>query len=151
MAEPSVVAVIGGTGAEGGGLAKRWAAAGHTVIIGSRSAERAAAKADEIDQALDGHAGAAQARGAANEAAAAEAEIVVLTVPYGAHADTLGSLRETVQGKILVDCTVPLKPPKISARAIARSRLRRAGGAGPAGRGGARGLRLPECFRFAAG
>ncbi len=113
MAEKPSIAVIGGTGGEGGALAKRWAAAGYPVIIGSRSAERGTAKAYQLNAALAGRAGAVRATGTSNESAAAEGEIVVLTVPYDAHADTLRSIREQVQGKIVVDCTVPLQPPKV--------------------------------------
>jgi 8-hydroxy-5-deazaflavin:NADPH oxidoreductase len=114
MAESrSTLAIIGGTGAEGSGLAKRWAAAGYPVIIGSRDAGRAAEKAEELNRTLVGKEEAVTVRGLANEEAAAQADIVVLTVPYGAHAATLSGLKETVQGKILVDCTVPLKPPKV--------------------------------------
>ncbi|MBA3530979.1 MAG: NADPH-dependent F420 reductase [Ardenticatenales bacterium] len=108
------LAIIGGTGAEGSGLAKRWAAAGYLVLIGSRDAERAQGKADELNKALVGQEEAVPARGLANEEAAAQAEIIVVTVPYSAHASTLGALKEMVQGKIVVDCTVPLKPPKVT-------------------------------------
>lgn len=109
----ATVAVIGGTGAEGSGLANRWAAAGYPVIIGSRSAERAQEKAEALNAALAGHAGAAPVRGLGNEEAAQVAEIVVLTVPYAAHPGTLEGLKAAVQGKILVDCTVPLRPPQV--------------------------------------
>lgn len=98
-------AIIGGTGALGAALAGRLAARGHTVWIGSRDPEKAQAFAAGLP---GGH-----ARGAALAEAAAEAEIVVLTVPYAAHADTLAKLREAVQGKIVVDATVPLRPPKV--------------------------------------
>lgn len=118
------IAVIGGTGDEGGGLAKRWVAAGYAVVIGSRSAERAQAKADELNEALAGHNGAGEAGGLANEHAATMGEIVVLTVPYAAHAATLETIHDGLQGKILVDCTVPLKPPQ-----VARVQLPEAGSA----------------------
>ncbi len=118
------IAVIGGTGDEGGALARRWVAAGYPVVIGSRSAERGQQKADELNAALSDREGVVQARGNANEAAAASGDVVVLTVPYGAHAATLESIREGAQGKILVDCTVPLKPPQ-----VARVQLPEAGSA----------------------
>lgn len=110
----ATLAIIGGTGAEGGGLAKRWSAAGYPVIIGSRSAERAEAKAEELNRVLVGLEEAVPVRGLANEAAAAAGDIVVLTVPYGAHASTLEGIKGALQGKILVDCTVPLQPPKVT-------------------------------------
>ena len=74
------IAVIGGTGDEGGALARRWVAAGYPVVIGSRSAERGQQKADELNAALSDREGVVQARGSANEAAAASGDIVVLTV-----------------------------------------------------------------------
>jgi hypothetical protein len=100
------IAIVGGTGKEGGGLAVRWGRAGHTVILGSRDAGKARARAAELHAA--GH-GAYE--GGDNAWAAAAAEVVVLTVPYGAHADTLGAIKPGVEGKVLVDVTVPLRPP----------------------------------------
>jgi NADPH-dependent F420 reductase len=101
------VAVIGGTGKEGSGLALRWANAGYQVIIGSRAADKAEAAAAELNQQL----GRDVVRGMGNEQASREAEIVVLSVPYSAHQPTLESIRDAVQGKILVDVTVPMQPP----------------------------------------
>jgi NADPH-dependent F420 reductase len=101
------IAVLGGTGKEGGGLAFRWARAGYDVIIGSRQAEKAERAAAELNQRL----GDEIVRGMRNDEAAAEADIVVLTVPYSAHKTILESVRQAVQGKVLVDVTVPLKPP----------------------------------------
>lgn len=103
------IAVIGGTGKEGSGLALRWAHAGYGVIIGSREAERAAAKAAELNAAL----GRDAIRGADNVSAAQAADLVVLSVPYQAHQPILESIKAAVQGKILVDVTVPLQPPDI--------------------------------------
>lgn len=108
--EPGPIAVIGGTGQEGSGLALRWAAAGLDVIIGSRQAAKAEQAAAQINDRL----GRPAARGMENAAAAAAAQVVVLTVPYSAHADTLTAIRDAVQGKVLVDVTVPLRPPKVS-------------------------------------
>lgn len=108
--ELSPIAVIGGTGHEGSGLALRWAAAGLDVIIGSRQAARAAQAAAQVNDRL----GRSAARGMENAMAAAAAQMVVLTVPYSAHADTLTAIRDAVQGKVLVDVTVPLRPPKVS-------------------------------------
>lgn len=106
----ATISILGGTGHEGSGLGLRWARAGHTVIIGSRAAEKAQAAAVELNAKL----GVEAVRGLDNESAALAAEIVVLTVPYSAHVSTLESVREAVQGKILVDVTVPLVPPKVS-------------------------------------
>ena len=103
------IAVLGGTGAEGSGLALRWARAGHPVTIGSRVAERAVAHA----AALQAQAPAAQLSGAENLDAATAAELVVLSVPYSAHRPTLERVAPALQGKILVDLTVPLQPPAV--------------------------------------
>jgi NADPH-dependent F420 reductase len=105
-----VIGVLGGTGKEGSGLAFRWALKGHEVIIGSRSAENAAAVAEELNRLL---AGRGRVRGATNRDAAHAASIVVLTVPYSAQAATAEAVRDCLQGKILVDVTVPLIPPKV--------------------------------------
>ncbi|MCG3212220.1 MAG: hypothetical protein FOGNACKC_05868 [Anaerolineae bacterium] len=104
------VAVLGGTGNEGPGLARRWAKAGYTVIIGSRQAEKAERVAAELNEML----GENLLTGLANEDAARAADLCVLTVPYSAQGPTLAALKEILQGKILVDVTVPLKPPKVS-------------------------------------
>lgn len=105
------IAVLGGTGKEGKGLAYRWAKAGYTVIIGSRAAEKAEAAARELTEALAGEYSIA---GTDNLSAAQKADIVVLTVPYAAHRETLESVKAALTGKILVDVTVPLVPPKVS-------------------------------------
>ncbi len=102
------IAVLGGTGKEGSGLAMRWALNGYRVIIGSRDAEKAQARATELNQQLGGE----YLVGMDNRAAAAEANLVVLSVPYGAHRDTLEGVSDLLAGKILVDVTVPLVPPK---------------------------------------
>lgn len=104
------IAVLGGTGHEGGGLAFRWAHHGYEVIIGSRQQEKAEAAAAELNEAL----GQDVVRGMENLAAAQAADLVVLSVPYGAHEATLNTVKEALDGKILVDVTVPLKPPKVS-------------------------------------
>lgn len=107
-----VIAVIGGTGAEGSGLAVRWAAAGHDIVIGSRSAEKAAAAAAELATLLSE--GSGTISGAANGEAAAQAQIVVLSVPYAAQVDTIHQILDGAQGKILIMVGVPLMPPKVS-------------------------------------
>ena len=87
MTQTFTIAVLGGTGQEGGGLALRWAKAGHRVILGSRDATKASAAA---------------------------AEIIVLTVPFAAQRATVEDVREALTNKILIDATVPLVPPKVA-------------------------------------
>ena len=100
------LAIIGGTGPEGSGLALRWARAGETIIIGSRKAERATVAATKISAEIGPG---AMITGADNAAACASAEVVVLTVPFEAHAGTLKLLKPSFRaGQILVDTTVPL-------------------------------------------
>jgi 8-hydroxy-5-deazaflavin:NADPH oxidoreductase len=108
---PSVsIAVLGGTGDEGGGLALRFARAGHRVIIGSRSAVRAQETASRLNDML----GRNNVTGQENKDAAAAAEIVILAVPYAAERTTVEEVREVLRGKILVDATAPLKPPRVA-------------------------------------
>ena len=105
------VAVLGGTGNEVPGLARRWAKSGqYQVIIGSRQAEKGQRVANEINEQL----GRELIQGMANEDAAKAADLCVITVPYSAQGPTLTSLKKILQGKILVDVTVPLKPPKVA-------------------------------------
>ena len=100
------IAVLGGTGAEGSALAVRWVQAGWPVIIGSRSEERAVAAANAIRERLGEG---VSVQGMANPEAAANASLVVLTVPFSAQADTLKSVKDSLRaGSVLVDCTVPL-------------------------------------------
>jgi NADPH-dependent F420 reductase len=101
--EPSPI--IGGTGGLGAGLARRWAAAGVPVVLGSRSAERAEEAAANLRQAVPG----GEISGLPNGDAAQRGEIVFLTVPFRAQSENLNNLREALRpGQILVDCTVPL-------------------------------------------
>lgn len=109
-AEKATIAVLGGTGKEGGGLALRWAHRGHKVIIGSRDAARAQEAADQINATL----GSSSASGAANPDAAAAADIVCLAVPFAAQQPTVSDVADQLKGKILIDVTVPLVPPKVS-------------------------------------
>lgn len=104
------IAVLGGTGKEGSALAVRWALNGYKVIIGSRSAEKAAAAAAEINAEL----GAEYLIGTSNQEAAEAATTVVLSVPYDAHRATLESVAAQLKGKVLIDLTVPLKPPAVT-------------------------------------
>ena len=106
-----VLAILGGTGKEGAGLAMRWALAGYDVIIGSRSEDKAKMRAAEMNEELGGD----WLRGLSNAAAAEAADWVVLSVPYGAHRATLEGVAEWCRGKVVVDLTVPLRPPEIGA------------------------------------
>ena len=103
------IAVIGGTGGEGGGLALRFAHAGRKVIIGSRDAARAEAAAASINERL----GTSNASGTDNATAVQAADIVLLTVPYSGQQATALPLAPYLQGKILIDATVPLVPPRV--------------------------------------
>lgn len=103
------IAIIGGTGALGSALAARLAQAGCVVGIGSRDSAKAEATAAEVMAANSG----SVIAGAGLAEAARAADICFLTVPYAAHADTLDQIREAVAGKIVVDTTVPLRPPKV--------------------------------------
>lgn len=120
-----IIAILGGTGKEGPGLALRWASAGYPIIIGSRQAEKAQATAAELNERL----GAQAARGLENGPAAREADICVLTVVQEAHQSALQSLRADLQGKILVDATArvdfrdPRPPGPPSAARIAQEIL----------------------------
>jgi 8-hydroxy-5-deazaflavin:NADPH oxidoreductase len=108
----ATIAVIGGTGAEGSGLAVRWAVAGYPVVIGSRSAEKASSAAAELRQPLP--ADHAPITGATNGEAAAQGEIVVLSVPYDAQVGTIEQIAAACQGKTVITVGVPLKPPKVA-------------------------------------
>jgi 8-hydroxy-5-deazaflavin:NADPH oxidoreductase len=91
------IGILGGTGDQGKGLARRFSLAGHQVIIGSRNAERAQQAADEIG-----------VRGAENAAVATEADVVIVAVPWDGHKATLESLRTELAGKIVIDCVNPM-------------------------------------------
>ena len=105
-----IIAILGGTGKEGTGLALRWASAGYTILIGSRQAEKAQAAAGAINSQL----GFDRAAGMTNSEAAAKADLCVLTVFQEAHQSAIESLREELKGKILVDTTarVDFRNPK---------------------------------------
>lgn len=110
-----IIAITGGTGRFGTGLARRWAAAGYRIIIGSRTLEKAQAAAEDCGKVL-------AARGVTNvsvdamenRVAAAAADIVTLTIPFAHHRSTLEHLKPVLGGKILIDTTVPLVPPKVA-------------------------------------
>jgi NADPH-dependent F420 reductase len=99
------IPIIGGTGALGAGLARRWAQAGVPVVLGSRDAGRAEEASAKVREAVPG----ADVSGLQNEEAATKGEIVFLTVPFRAQSENLNNLREALRpAQILVDCTVPL-------------------------------------------
>lgn len=104
------IAVLGGTGREGRGLALRWAHAGYHVIIGGRDAARAEATAATLREKLSAS---ARIGGALNLDAAGQADVVVLAVPFAAQLDTALHVRSALVGKVLIDVTVPLVPPRV--------------------------------------
>ena len=121
-----VLAILGGTGDLGTGLARRWAQAGYRVIIGSRTQEKAeAAVADLREVMAERGVGDVTVEAMENLAAATAAEIVAITVPFSHQASTLELVKDALQGKILIDVTVPLVPPK-----VARVQLPEQGSAG---------------------
>ncbi|TNE36527.1 MAG: NADPH-dependent F420 reductase [Alphaproteobacteria bacterium] len=108
--EPLTIAILGGTGALGGGLAKRWSQAGLKVIIGSRTLEKAEGAVEDFKASF----GDVDLTPMENLAAAKAADIAVLTVPFAHQAATLEYLKGALEGKILIDVTVPLVPPKVA-------------------------------------
>ena len=110
MREITKVAIIGGTGNLGKALAWRWARAGYDVTIGSRTKEGAQTAADKLNKRL----GNELIRAADNLTAIEDAEVVVLTVPFSAHSTVLESIKPKLSGQILIDTTVPLRPPAVS-------------------------------------
>jgi NADPH-dependent F420 reductase len=123
-----IIAILGGTGKEGPGLALRWATAGYPIVIGSRQLEKAQATAEELNEKL----GLEMVRGLENADAARSAEICVLTVVQSAHAAAVESLRDALQGKILVDATarVDFREPLPPAPPAAAEHAQRALGPG---------------------
>jgi len=109
VTEVRIIAVLGGTGALGSGLAARLSHAGHTVIIGSRDQARAEECAGRIAAQSGG-----KVEGMGYEAAVRQAQIAILTVPFTSQRDVLGQVVEALAGKILVDATVPLVPPRVA-------------------------------------
>jgi len=104
------IAVIGGTGALGSALALRLAKAGQRIVIGSRAPEKAAAMAQELNAILGG----AAIAGDDNLRAAAEGELALLAVPYAAQRASVEEIRAALAGKILIDATAPLVPPRVA-------------------------------------
>jgi hypothetical protein len=111
--EGLTVAVLGGTGPQGRGLARRFAAAGVRVVLGSRDAARAVATATDLAAATGG-----DVTGADNAGAARAGDVVVVAVPWDGHADLLSGLREELAGKVVVDCVNPLGFDKQGAFAL---------------------------------
>ena len=123
---PEKIAILGGTGALGTGLALRWLKAGYPVVIGSRDAAKAAQAVTELRETLSARGvGEVTLDSATNGDAAAAADIAVLTVPFAHQASTLKDVAAQLEGKILIDVTVPLVPPK-----VARVQLPEQGSAG---------------------
>lgn len=110
-----IIAIIGGTGKEGKGLAYRWSMAGYPVIIGSRSEEKAQTAVSELKETLmNSQASPPTISGKTNKEAVDLCSIAVLTVPFEFHESILQELKPNLQGKYLLDVTVPLVPPKVS-------------------------------------
>lgn len=104
------ICVVGGTGAEGSGLALRWAHAGHRVTLGSRDAAKAQATANELNAIL----GEDRISAAESAEGVVSADVVVLAVPFAAQISSVEGIKNGLSGKILIDVTVPLVPPKVS-------------------------------------
>ena len=104
------LAIIGGTGTLGSGLAARWAAAGYAIVLGSRNAD----KAQTAAATLIASSGAPAPRGTSNADAARAADVVILTIPWSNHDQILAEIKPHTAGKIVVDTTVPLVPPKVA-------------------------------------
>ncbi len=109
MQNKPTIAVIGGTGDLGSGLARLWAVAGYSIVLGSRAKVKAEAASRELASQIGIGVG-----GDDNRAAAQAADIVVLCVPYTNHDTILDEIKPVMEGKILVDAVVPLVPPKVS-------------------------------------
>jgi NADPH-dependent F420 reductase len=114
MPDRQKIAVLGGTGAEGSGIALRLLMAGHDVTIGSRDPDKAARVADELASLARTGINTGCATGKTLIDAALDAEIVILTVPYAAQRDTATTVRDALNGKILIDATAPLVPPQVA-------------------------------------
>jgi 8-hydroxy-5-deazaflavin:NADPH oxidoreductase len=108
--KPKTIAVIGGTGAEGSAIALRLARAGHRVIIGSRDEAKAVKTARALVELL----GKGEISGTSNFSAADKAAIVILTVPFAVQSGSIAEIRPALTGKILVDATAPLVPPRVN-------------------------------------
>jgi NADPH-dependent F420 reductase len=113
LLEGKTIAVLGGTGPQGRGLARRFAQAGLSVVLGSRTAEKGAAAAAELSDALG-----VTVRGADNRGAAEAGDVVLVVVPWEGHGELLTELKDALAGKIVVDCVNPLGFDKQGAYAL---------------------------------
>ncbi len=104
MTDKTAIAIVGGTGKLGRAIARRLARAGYRILLGSRAAANAAASARELGLGIEG---------LENAGAAAAADVIIVTVPFAAQEATLKEIRGAVAGKLVVDTTVPLSPPKV--------------------------------------
>lgn len=104
------IAVLGGTGYQGSGLAMRWAKAGHEVMVGSRTLDKAREAAREMNALVEG---VPPLVGLENPEAAAQGQVVVLSVPYNSQLGILGAVQEHLADKVLISVVVPLKPPQV--------------------------------------
>jgi NADPH-dependent F420 reductase len=102
------IGIVGGTGKEGMGLAIRWAKAGHDVVLGSRDGERGKSRAEELAREHG-----VKLRGTDNAGCCESAEVVLLAIPFGGHEATCKELAGVLTGKVVIDITVPLKPPNV--------------------------------------
>ncbi|MFV8783121.1 NADPH-dependent F420 reductase [Microbulbifer sp. SA54] len=110
-----VIGILGGTGGLGTGLARRWLQAGYQVIIGTRDADKGLSAVADLQRVMaERGVGPVEVSALDYAGTASAADIVVLSVPFSHQADVLTSVREQLQGKVLVDTTVPLRPPKVS-------------------------------------
>ena len=109
-----VLAILGGTGDLGTGLVRRWAQAGYRVIIGSRTQEKAEQAASDLRQVMAARGATVNVESMENLAAAEAADIVAITVPFSHQKSTLELVAPALQGKILIDVTVPLVPPRVA-------------------------------------
>lgn len=110
MNQKATLGLLGGTGALGLGLAKRWLASGYKVVIGSRSMERGQESVESLKQTIPG----ADVRCLDYLSTARAADVIVVVVPFSSHAETLELIRDAAQGKVVIDAVVPLVPPKVS-------------------------------------
>ncbi|PCJ17955.1 MAG: NADPH-dependent F420 reductase [Gammaproteobacteria bacterium] len=109
IANIKTIAILGGTGDLGGGLARRWSRAGFSIVIGSRTQDKAQAAADALLTEFPD----LNVTGDNNLDATKKADLVVLTVPFAHQISTLETVQPALAGKILIDVTVPLMPPKV--------------------------------------
>jgi NADPH-dependent F420 reductase len=110
MNQKATLGLLGGTGALGLGLAKRWLGAGYKVVIGSRSMERGKESVESLKHSIPG----ADISCLDYLSTAKAADIIVVVVPFSSHAETLELIRDAAQGKVVIDAVVPLVPPKVS-------------------------------------